>query len=233
MHIFLYSILGIGFLFFLYFFFPYLYCRGLRFFLKRRMHDSKRVFFTFDDGPGQTLTPRILDALKDYDAPATFFVLGKKVKDHADLIRRIEQQGHQIGSHGYEHIHYWKVWPWESIADIRKGFLALDSVCTGPRRYCFRPPYGKVNLAVLIYLWIHRIPLVFWTFDFQDTWICDERPPESLPSLILRQGGAVVLAHDFERKDPDTEKKILTCMHLVLSETKGQLRPSRIDEFFG
>ena len=61
-----------------------------------------RAALTFDDGPGPS-TPRVLEALAAAEVRATFFVLGRQVERHPALVRRIAAEGHQLGSHGYDH----------------------------------------------------------------------------------------------------------------------------------
>lgn len=65
--------------------------------------DKKIAYLTFDDGPSQTVTPQILDLLKQENVPVTFFVLGKNVKANPDLVKRAYQNGHYIANHGYSH----------------------------------------------------------------------------------------------------------------------------------
>ena len=65
--------------------------------------DTKVAYLTFDDGPSQTVTPQILDLLKQEDIKATFFVLGSRVKANPDLVKREYQEGHFIANHGYSH----------------------------------------------------------------------------------------------------------------------------------
>lgn len=65
--------------------------------------DKKRVFLTFDDGPTQSVTPFILDLLKQENIKATFFVLGNRVKANPDIIKREFEEGHYIANHGYSH----------------------------------------------------------------------------------------------------------------------------------
>ena len=68
-----------------------------------RSTGEKRVFLTFDDGPTKTVTPLILDVLKQEDVKATFFVLGNNVKNNPDLVKRAFEEGHYIANHGYSH----------------------------------------------------------------------------------------------------------------------------------
>ncbi len=66
--------------------------------------DEKQAFLTFDDGPS-SVTPRILDTLKQQNVKATFFVLGSNVKKKPDLVKRMYDEGHFIANHGYSHVY--------------------------------------------------------------------------------------------------------------------------------
>lgn len=65
--------------------------------------EGKRVFLTFDDGPSETVTPKILEILDKYDIKATFFVLGCNVKSHPEIVKQAYETGHYIANHGYSH----------------------------------------------------------------------------------------------------------------------------------
>lgn len=65
--------------------------------------ETKRVFLTFDDGPSPTVTPVILDILKENDIKATFFVLGNRVELYPEILKREYEEGHFIANHGYSH----------------------------------------------------------------------------------------------------------------------------------
>ncbi|MBA2248736.1 MAG: polysaccharide deacetylase family protein, partial [Chitinophagaceae bacterium] len=65
---------------------------------------KKEIYFTFDDGPNAISTAYILDALKKYDAKATFFCIGKNVVEHIELYKRIIDDGHAVGNHTYDHL---------------------------------------------------------------------------------------------------------------------------------
>lgn len=65
--------------------------------------DEKKAFLTFDDGPTTKATSKILDILKEEDIKATFFVVGKHVKEHPELVKREYDEGHYIANHGYNH----------------------------------------------------------------------------------------------------------------------------------
>lgn len=64
---------------------------------------EKIAFLTFDDGPSIKVTDKILDILKEEDVKASFFVIGKKVEEHPEIVKREYEEGHYIANHGYDH----------------------------------------------------------------------------------------------------------------------------------
>ena len=66
-------------------------------------NDEKIAYLTFDDGPTKVATPKVLDILKEEDVKATFFVIGKYVKNNPEIVKRAYQEGHYIANHGYDH----------------------------------------------------------------------------------------------------------------------------------
>lgn len=215
----------------LYFGLPWLYCRWNGRVLRRLAVGHKRLVLTLDDGPGRTLTPAVLDLLEAWGIKATFFLLGRNIAGKEDLVRRIRAQGHEIGSHSYDHLNGWKVAPWRSLSDIRRGLRTLDDTL-GVRagRYPFRPPYGKLNLLTLLYLRARRIPIVYWTIEAGDTW--SPRPAQS-PAVRLSRaaGGGVVLLHDFDRDTEEVHGYVLaTLRSLAAAAQDGGLRFSTFSE---
>jgi len=77
--------------------------RILRRKVNRQKPAAKCVFLTFDDGPDKRFTPTILDHLKRFNAKATFFVVGRRARKHPDIVRRIIDEGHDIGNHTLSH----------------------------------------------------------------------------------------------------------------------------------
>ena len=70
---------------------------------KAQTSDEKNIYLTFDDGPSPNITPKILKILKEYDVPATFFVLGSRAELYPDLLKQEFEEGHYIANHGYSH----------------------------------------------------------------------------------------------------------------------------------
>lgn len=94
---------------------------------------KKEVFLTFDDGPSTTVTPKILDTLKQYNVKATFFLVGNEVDNarHKDLVKRIYDEGNAIGNHSYTH-DYKKLYPGNSV-NVESFFQEVDKTNTGIR----------------------------------------------------------------------------------------------------
>ena len=114
------------------FFLPVI-CRGSR--------KKAWVSLTFDDGPDRVTTPLILDILQSYRVPATFFVTGKNVRSHPDLIARILAQGHTIGNHTYSHDPLIML---KSSRQLKGEIVNTQKILGshGIRALVFRPPVG-------------------------------------------------------------------------------------------
>lgn len=153
------------------------------------------VSLTFDDGPDGTGTPEILDILGEVGVRATFFVLGEQVAAHPVVTRRLVDEGHEIGLHGWHHRNSLLVSPRALNASLVRAVDRIaDSAGVKPRFY--RPPYGMATAATV---WASRrlgLTTVLW-----DAWACDWRPeatPDGVVSYVLRnaRGGSTVLLHD-------------------------------------
>ncbi len=212
----LWIFLGVCFLVLLYLGVPWLHGRFCHFILKRKADSCKAVVLTFDDGPGKYLTPAVLKILAENNAKATFFLLGRNIPGCEDVVAAIAEQGHEICSHGYEHLNYLKISPLRAIGDIKRGWRAIDAAL-GIRqgKYTFRPPYGKLNLVCLLYLLACRVRVVYWSLDLGDTSVRGP-DPQKLAAAIETDNGAVVLAHDFDRRDKTRAQLVLDSVRSVL-----------------
>ncbi len=214
-------LLGVGillFLFVLYIPFPYVFSKWKRRALRKKARG--KIALTFDDGPCPGMTYKILDLLDAFGVKATFFILGRRLEGREKILEEVLRRGHEVGGHGFGHIHYWKVLPWKATADIEHCSKLLHTIAgKGPRP--FRPPYGKLNLWSLAYLLKKKQPLVWWTVDSGDTWT--PKPPATrVGDLLLREGGGVVLLHDLDRKNPKDEEWTLECIQQTLSRIKKE-----------
>ena len=100
----------------------------------------RKIALSFDDGPDQRFTPRILDILKEKKAPATFFVIGSAANDALGLLYREYAEGHEIGNHTYTH-HWSDISKTQIDVELNVTERLLNSTL-GVKTLLFRPPYG-------------------------------------------------------------------------------------------
>ncbi len=199
---------------------PYIYGRYARVILRKKAVKSGAIVLTFDDvRHGDRLTPVIMDLLDKYNAKATFFLLGGSIAGRDNIVRQIAKHGHEICSHGYDHLKYWKVSPFRALTDIKKGWKAIDAALGQKQeKYPFRPPYGKLNIICLLYLLAKRVPIIYWTTDCGDTWKI--KPSCHTIADAAKTGGTVALVHD--RHDDRTDKFVLDSIQLALAVAKDK-----------
>jgi peptidoglycan/xylan/chitin deacetylase (PgdA/CDA1 family) len=199
---------------------PLVQSRLARLALRQKAIEANALVLTFDDGPGNRLTPAILSMLAENNAKATFFLLGRNIAGREEIVRQIAERGHEIGSHGYDHLHHWKVSPLHAWLDMKRGWKTIDAALElDGHKYPFRPPNGKLNVVCLVYLLFLQVPIVYWSADSGDTWL--SRPnSQRLALLMEKAGGAVTLAHDFDRSDDKTDRFVLESIRAALATAR-------------
>jgi peptidoglycan-N-acetylglucosamine deacetylase len=186
--------------------------------LKLRCLERRALLLSFDDGPGPRLTARVLDMLDADRSRATFFLLGSRATAAPGVVDRIARAGHEIGCHTSAHLHAWRTSPAKALRDIGRGYETLSS-WIGPDAV-FRPPYGKMTWWTWMALKRRGAPIAFWTIDSGDTW---QTPPDpqSIADRAVRDGGGVVLLHDFDR-GPERERFVLRTTELLLATARRE-----------
>lgn len=167
---------------------------------KHRSYSSVRVdgpyiALTFDDGPSATLTPRLLDILKEKGVKATFFVVGENAQSHPEILARAVAEGHEIGNHSWSHPQLSKVSEARLQEEIGNTSNAIFKA-TGKTPSLLRPPYGAVNAHVRQVIQDqYGMKIIFWSVDPLD-W---KRPGSSAVSqriLANTKAGSIILSHD-------------------------------------
>lgn len=102
---------------------------------------KKQLALTFDDGPSAGFSSQILDELKDLDVKATFFLIGENCVRYPSLVRRMYDDGHELGNHSFTHPNLGAVKDWRVRLEIDATQRAIQSI-TGHSTYLFRPPYN-------------------------------------------------------------------------------------------
>ena len=153
--------------------------------------EKSKIAITFDDGPNPEYTVKLLDGLQKRGVKATFFVLGAEVEKYPEILKAIDDGGHLIGVHSYEHVNFGQIGDEAAIEQVEKTQEAIHNV-TGKYSGYIRPPYGcwKKSLDV-------EVPLieVLWDIDPLD-WATKDA--DTVVQRILKgvPDGSIILLHD-------------------------------------
>lgn len=161
--------------------------------LKKKMPEHPGVLLTFDDGPHPVYTPQLLDLLKEHSIKAIFFVVGELAEQHPDLVRRMAQEGHQIGIHHYRHQSAWLMTPLGLRSHIRKTADVINKLTGTPPAY-YRPPWGHLNLFSS---WASSgYETLLWSDIFGDWKKVNTEGRLAFKLAASQKDGAVYLLHD-------------------------------------
>lgn len=162
---------------------------------------QKEIYLTFDDGPSDKVTPKILDVLKNENIHATFFIVGKHAETRKDILRRAHEEGHTLAVHSYSHDYKHIYKSVEAlIEDIEK---CNDMICsiTGEYTYLYRFPGGSYNIAPEKIRAVKELgyECVDWNASFRDSEIQDPTAGKlytAAISTVSNPDKIIMLAHD-------------------------------------
>src|SRR5579875_1513822 len=163
--------------------------------LHRGNQDERTLALTFDDGPDPVYTPQVLEILRQHQVRATFFLVGKRAVEYPQLIRRMVEEGHEIGSHSFAHVHAWARSPIGTFRDIARAKATMETLTGKPLRY-YRSPWGAMNLATACACKLFGLRQTLWSVRAVD-W----KPGDYADEVVYRvvsaaHPGAIVLCHD-------------------------------------
>ena len=153
---------------------------------------TKYVALTFDDGPSGRYTRRLLDGLWEREVKATFLLCGYRIQDYPDITRRIFDEGHEIGYHGYTH---------NSMEQMSRRAVASEIMDTqallpeGCEPVFLRPPGGCCSDAVRQVAEARRLAILSWSVDPRD-WATSDTAAVERAVLKNVKDGDIVLLHD-------------------------------------
>lgn len=151
------------------------------------------VYITYDDGPDPRNTPAILEVLRKYNACATFFMVGRSMEEHPDIVRDVIADGHRVGFHSYEH---------ESVKRTTLAHFRRDLACA--RRLAeqfdypltiYRPPFGDLSPLSLATLLVSGWRVVMWSRDCGDSRENLEQVKRNVSADSIEDGD-ILLFHD-------------------------------------
>lgn len=174
-------------------------------------NDQNIIYLTFDDGPHPQITAEVLDLLDEYQAKATFFLIGENVRKFPEVVERIKASEHAIGLHGNRHLSGWKTRNEDYFADIASCAKAIHS-------NLFRPPYGEITLSQSKKL-KKKFRIIMWSdlsADFDNAYTsqqCFEYATQKV------KPGSIIVFHDSEKARPRTIEALK--LSLAFYQAKG------------
>lgn len=176
---------------------------------------TKQLALTYDDGPNDPHTLRLLEVLATHNVRATFFLIGRYVRQRPELAREVVKAGHVVGNHTFTH----PLLTLKSVAEVRQELCDCRSVlqdAVGEHSHLFRPPFGGRRPAVLRVARELGLEPVMWNVTGYD-W---NAPPSAvIERKVSRQicGGDVVLLHDGGHKHlgADRSQTVAATDHLI------------------
>jgi cellulose synthase/poly-beta-1,6-N-acetylglucosamine synthase-like glycosyltransferase/peptidoglycan/xylan/chitin deacetylase (PgdA/CDA1 family) len=162
---------------------------------------GRRIALTFDDGPSPTWTPKVVQVLRRYGVPATFFIVGSQAVRHPEIVRLLHHDGYELGNHSFTHPDLAQLPAWERDQQISMTESAIAGIA-GIRPRLVRPPYSASPADALpaqVRAWSgvarHGYDIVLSTFNTED-W--NQPGVGSIVSAATPRGrqGGIVMMHD-------------------------------------
>lgn len=179
---------------------------------------DKFIAFTFDDGPDGKQTSQILNILEQYQAKATFFVVGDRVNRYPEIVRQELKLGHEVANHSFHHPSFQRLNQSSMTQEIEQTQKAIHQA-TGYIPTLFRPPGGFYNENLINIAKQHKLQFILWSWH-QDT--NDWRSPgvEKIVNKVLNnaRNGDIILMHDFVSNSSQTSE----ALKIILPELKKQ-----------
>jgi len=176
---------------------------------------TRQLALTYDDGPNDPHTLRLLEVLAKHEVRATFFLIGYYVKQRPELAREIAKAGHAVGNHTFTH----PLLIFKSAAEVRQELSACGSAledAIGQHSNLFRPPFGGRRPAVFRIARDLGLTPIMWSVTGYD-W--DAPPSAVIEQKVTRQirGGDVILLHDggHRQMGADRSQTVLATDHLI------------------
>ncbi len=160
--------------------------------------NQKLLALTFDDGPDSDYTPQILDILKKHNIKATFYVVGEKVQYNQNIVKRVFEEGHEIGNHTYTHINVSK----NGYNKINSEIVDTQNIVqaiTGKYPKTFRPPYRAISRDMCEIVKKNNMNIVLWSYVDARDW---ESPGVECIVKSIEDGiqnGCIILLHDYNK----------------------------------
>lgn len=155
-----------------------------------------KIAITFDDGPDQQHTDKILNILATENVKATFFITGENAEKYPSLVKNIYDAGHQIGNHGFLHIDAKETSAEKYLSDVMSAQSQIEKILGKQIKRIFRPPYGSITIPSFVKLIRKGFQIIMWSQDSEDSYILEH---DKLLAHIKKnrpQSGSILLFHE-------------------------------------
>jgi peptidoglycan/xylan/chitin deacetylase (PgdA/CDA1 family) len=161
--------------------------------------DRPLVALTFDDGPRPEWTASVLDTLRRHGVPATFFLVGRRVRKYADVLRgRMDR--HEAANHTWDHLDLARRNAEQAHDDLSQAHQAIEEV-TGQRPRLLRPPYGHLGGGAMLAAAELGYEVVLWSLQMLESEFPDDPAGHARHIVERVEPGAILLAHDIGASD--------------------------------
>lgn len=154
------------------------------------------IALSFDDGPHPEQTLPLLEALRQLDVKATFFLQGAHAAQWPELVRETHAQGHQIANHAWSHASAKQVPTQVFVDEVERTQALLERIVGAPLPRDFRPPYGDITPAAFWQLARKGYRFVYWTVDSDDSTYRDAAVLRSNVAGLTVGNGDILLFHE-------------------------------------
>ncbi len=176
-----------------------------------KSRNEKKVYLTFDDGPSPEITDWVLEQLKNYNAKASFFLIGNNVKSHPEIVERILNSGHCIGNHTQNHMNGWKNSKTDYLNEVRRCGEILES-------NLFRPPYGRIKKNQAKAIKALGYDIIMWDVLSGDFDV--NRSSADCTNSVIKdvENGSIIVFHDSIKAWPRLKESLPQVLEFLKKE---------------
>lgn len=167
--------------------------------------DDKAIYLTFDCGYENGNLPKILDALRDADVPALFFLTGHFMEEEPDLVLRMVNEGHLVGNHTYDHPNLTTVSQAQFVDELTRAETKFYEITGQEMAKYLRPPEGRFNQEMLNWARDAGYYTILWSLAYVDWHVDDQKGGAHAHNQVMNKmhPGAIILLHSTSSDNAD------------------------------
>lgn len=196
----------------------------------KKMSNDKFLCLTFDDGPDERYTYKLLELLKSYNVKATFFLVANQAEKNYKLIKRMKEEGHTIALHSFQHKSALIKGFLYTNKDFKESLKIMEKLNINIKY--FRPPWGQFNIATLLNIRKYNLSLVMWNVIIGD-WKAHISADEIVSRLMSKtKNKSIICLHD-GRGENEAPSRTIAALEIILPIWKKQnYKFLKVDELY-